>query len=82
MQDNVTVSPLDAWSSAGVLTVMEETREGAGGEMVQQKKDDDRVTQRGMKRRSVQVFKKNERRELRGNRQRERRTHCEYSDLL
>lgn len=30
MQDNVTVSPLEAWSSAGVLTEMEETREGAG----------------------------------------------------
>lgn len=48
MQDNVTVSPLDAWSSAGVLTVMEETREGAGGEMVERrsrKKDSDRVTE-------------------------------------
>lgn len=33
MQDKVTVSPLDAWISAGEFTVMEETREGAGGEI-------------------------------------------------
>lgn len=56
MQDNVTVSPLDAWSSAGVLTVMEETGEGAGGEMVErrsrEKKERERVTHRtGMKKR-------------------------------
>lgn len=37
MQDNVTVSPLDAWSSAGVVTVMEETRDGAGGEAVERR---------------------------------------------
>ena len=30
MHDNVTASPFDAWSSAGVLTVMEETGQGAG----------------------------------------------------
>jgi len=29
VQDMVTASPFDAWSSAGVLTRMEETREGA-----------------------------------------------------
>lgn len=47
MQDNVTVSPLDAWSSAGVLTEMEETREGAGGGMSEKGEDtyDVRVTQ-------------------------------------
>lgn len=35
MQDNVTASPLDAWSSDGVFTVMEETSEGAGGEILE-----------------------------------------------
>lgn len=46
MQDNVTVSHLEAWSSAGVVTVMEETREGAAGETVERrrkKKDGGRV---------------------------------------
>lgn len=38
MQDKETVSPLDAWISAGEFTVMEETREGAGGEMVEKRK--------------------------------------------
>lgn len=32
VQDNVTVSPADAWSSAGEFTVMEETSEGAAKE--------------------------------------------------
>lgn len=31
MQDKETSSPLDAWSSAGVFTEMEDTGEGAGG---------------------------------------------------
>lgn len=35
VQDKVTVSPLDAWSSGGVFTVMEETSEGAEGEIVE-----------------------------------------------
>lgn len=35
MQDKVAVSPLDAWSSAGVFTMMEKTNEGAGGETVE-----------------------------------------------
>lgn len=48
MQDNVTVSPLDACSSAGVFTVMEETKEGAVGEMVERSKEkcEGRMTQR------------------------------------
>lgn len=32
VQDKVTASPLDAWSSAGVFTEMEDTRDGAEGE--------------------------------------------------
>lgn len=32
VQDKATVSPLDAWSSAGVFTEMEDTRDRAEGE--------------------------------------------------
>lgn len=44
MQDKVTVSPLDAWSSAGELTVMEETGERAGGETEERKSWGEKMT--------------------------------------
>lgn len=51
VQDNVTVSPLDACSSAGVFTVMEKTKEGAGGKMVERRsRKRMRMTQESRKR--------------------------------
>lgn len=35
MQDRETASPLDAWTSGGELTEMEETGDGPGSEMVE-----------------------------------------------
>lgn len=69
VQDNATASPFDAWSSAGVFTLMEDTGEGAGGEIGEQKrrkKDDDRVTE-----------DRDEREDGWRGKERERRTHCE-----
>lgn len=69
VQDNVTASPLDAWSSAGVLTLMEETGEGAGGEIGEQKRRKKMMTE-------LQRTGMKEKRGWRGK-ERERRTHGE-----
>lgn len=40
VQDNVTASPLNAWSSAGVFTEMEDTGDRAAGEKMRKKSND------------------------------------------
>lgn len=45
MQDNVTASPLNAWSSAGVFTEMEDTGDKAAGEKTRKNdKEEDLMT--------------------------------------